>query len=304
MQVVALVPGGIDQQILFFPTLDDLKQRYPDAEIDVVVEPQAKGAYRLSRSVNEVLTFDYKDRNSPADWANLLGLLRDRGYEAVLSAGGSGLALLLWLSGIPRRVGYGKGNVFLTNTVPLNSNQYAAQVYHDLLQGLDIDQPCPELAIRIPKVDQDWAEAERRRLTLNGYVLVHGSDAYPIASWQKVIQEFQQKQPDIPILLIQDEENPSWISALSQSCPGLKVSQPNNVGKLAAMIASANLVICTKSVTMQLAVALQVYTLALLGATDPALVLPQADRFLGIKAATNQLADIAPEQILQRVLEG
>lgn len=304
MQVVALVPGGIDQQLLFFPTLDDLKQRYPDAEIDVVVEPQAKAAYRVSRSVNEVLTFDYKDRNSPADWANLLGLLRDRGYEAVLSAGGGGLALLLWLSGIPKRVGYGQGSFFLTNTVPLKSDQYAAYAYHDLLQGLDINQPCPELTIRIPKTDQDWAEAERRRLIVNGYVLVHGSDDYPMASWEKVIQEFQQKQPDIPILLIQDEENASWTSALSQACPGLKVSQPNNVGKLAAMIASANLIICTNSVTMQLAVALEVYTLALLGATDPALVLPQADRFLGLKSPTNQLADIAPEQILQRVLEG
>jgi ADP-heptose:LPS heptosyltransferase len=305
MRVVALVPGGLAQQILFFPTLDDLKQSYPDAEIDVVVEPQAKAAYRVSRSVNDVLTFDFKDRNSPADWANLLGVLRDRDYEAVLSSGGSGVGLLLWLTGIPTRVGYANGaSWFLTNSVPLNHNQYEAQTYHDLLQGLGIDTPCPELALRIPGSDQDWAEAERKRLNVNGYVLMYSSGEYPAASWQKIVQDFQQKQPDMPILLIQNDENQDWVKALTQSCPGLKVSQPNNLGKLAAMIAGANLMLCTNSPAMHLAVALQVYTLVLFGATDPATVLPKTDKFLGIQSLTSQIADIAPEQVLQKVWGG
>ena len=58
MRVVALIPGGIGDQILFFPTLDDLKRIYPDAQIDVVVEPRSKGAYRVSKSIHEVLLFD------------------------------------------------------------------------------------------------------------------------------------------------------------------------------------------------------------------------------------------------------
>jgi ADP-heptose:LPS heptosyltransferase len=305
MRVVALVPGGLDQQILFFPTLDDLKQSYPDAEIDVVVEPQAKAAYRVSRSVNDVLTFDFKDRNSPADWANLLGVLRDRDYEAVLSSGGSGVGLLLWLTGIPTRVGFENGaSFFLTNPVPLNNNQYGAVTYHDLLRGLGIKSPCPELALRIPGSDQDWAEAERRRLNVNGYVLMYSNGEYPDASWRRIVQDFQQKQPDIPILLIRDDENQGWVQALSQTCPGLKVSQPNNFGKLAALIAGANLMICPNSPAMHLAVALQVYTLVLFGDTDPAMVLPQTDKFLGIKSPTNQIADIAPEQVLQKVWGG
>ncbi|HAX79528.1 MAG TPA: glycosyltransferase, partial [Cyanobacteria bacterium UBA11372] len=81
MRVVALVPGGIGDQILFFPTLDDLKRSYPDADIDVVVEPRSAGAYRVCKSVNDVLLYDFKDRNSPADWGNLLGRLRDREYD-------------------------------------------------------------------------------------------------------------------------------------------------------------------------------------------------------------------------------
>ncbi|NEO28783.1 MAG: glycosyltransferase family 9 protein, partial [Kamptonema sp. SIO4C4] len=55
MRILALVPGGIGDQILYFPTLATLKQQYPDAAIDVLVEPRAKAAYRVCQNVNEVL---------------------------------------------------------------------------------------------------------------------------------------------------------------------------------------------------------------------------------------------------------
>ncbi|MBF2046314.1 MAG: glycosyltransferase family 9 protein [Leptolyngbya sp. IPPAS B-1204] len=309
MQVVALVPGGIGEQILFFPTLDHLKQRYPNSEIDVVVEPRAKAAYRVSKSVNDVLLFDFQDRNSPADWANLLGVLRDRDYEAVLSADrSSGTNLLLWLTGIPTRVGYASGTskLFLTNAVPFKADQYLPYVYHDLLQGLAITGPCPELSLRIPKADQDWAEAERKRLGINGYVLIcpDSPTGYSLENWRQIIQDFQQKQPDLPVVVVQTEENQDVVIGLSQTCPGLKVTKPGDLGKLAAMIAGANLMLCTEGVPMHLAVALQVYTLVLFGSTDPAKALPKADKFLGLQSATGKLADISPEQVLQKVWGG
>jgi ADP-heptose:LPS heptosyltransferase len=48
MRIVALVPGGIGDQILFFPTLDNLKRSLPSAHIDVVTEPRSKAAYQVS----------------------------------------------------------------------------------------------------------------------------------------------------------------------------------------------------------------------------------------------------------------
>ena len=41
MRILALVPGGIGDQILFFPTLENLKTQYPNSTIDVMVEPRA-----------------------------------------------------------------------------------------------------------------------------------------------------------------------------------------------------------------------------------------------------------------------
>ncbi|KOP24841.1 glycosyltransferase [Hapalosiphon sp. MRB220] len=319
MRIVALVPGGISDQILFFPTLDDLKRNYPDAQIDVVVEPRSKAAYRVSKSVNDVLIFDYKDRNSLADWANLVGILRDREYDAAITLTQSWLmGLLLWLTGIPTRIGYkGKGAAFLTNTLPLKQEQYAAYVYHTLLQEFGIKSSCPELTVNAPKSDIDWADKEQLRLGVKetGYILIHNGvnelppnksqdRTYPAESWLQIIQDCQQKQPDIPVVVVQEPGQEEFVSRLKQSIPDIKTTSPDNIGKLAAMIAGANLLLCTDSAIVQLAVAVQTYTIALFGSTDPAKLLPKSDKFIAIKSPTSKIADISPKVILEKIWGG
>ncbi|WP_414579583.1 glycosyltransferase family 9 protein [Anabaena sp. CCY 9402-a] len=318
MRVVALVPGGIGDQILFFPTLDDLKRCYPNAQLDVVTEPRSKAAYRVSKSVNDVLIFDYKDRNSLADWGNLVGTIRDREYDAAITVGQSWLVgLFLWLTGIPTRIGYqGKGSGFLTKTVPFKASQYVATTYHDLLQPLGITTSNPELAVNVPKPDIEWAQTEQKRLGVNGtsYVLIYGGtswvskpqalDLYPLDKWQEIIQDFQTKQPDLPVVVIQGANDEALVRSLRDLCPNIKVTAPEDIGKLAAMIAGASLMLTTDSVPLQLSVAVQTYTIGLFGSTEPSKLLPNSDKFLGIKSPTATVADISPETILQKVWGG
>ncbi|NJP10667.1 MAG: glycosyltransferase family 9 protein [Leptolyngbyaceae cyanobacterium RU_5_1] len=320
MRIVALVPGGIGDQILFFPTLDTLKQAYPNAQIDVVVEPRAAGAYRVCKSVHDTIVFDFKDRNSLADFGNLLGVIRDREYDVALSLGQRwAVGFLLWLTGIPIRVSYAGGGAerFLTNPVPLKTEQYAACMYHDLLKGLDINTPCPNLSVSVPEKDLDWADAERKRLGIGsgGYVLIHGGSSqlakdkgidkiYPIASWQGILQDFEQRQPDLPLVVVQGPEDKEFVQTLVQSTSKLKVTAPGDIGKLTAMIAGASLMLCTDSAPMHLAVAVKTYTMALFGPTDPQKLLPDSNRFIGIKALSGKMADIAPTTVLEKVWAG
>jgi ADP-heptose:LPS heptosyltransferase len=250
---------------------------------------------------------------------NLIGNIRDREYDIAISLGQSWfVGLLLWLTGVPTRVGYqGAGNIFLTNPVPLKTEQYAAAMYHDLLQGLGINSPCPELAINVPKPDIDWAEKEQKRLGINesGYVLIHGGSSqlsqaqgidkiYPAENWRQIIQDFQQRQPDLPVVAIQGPEDEQLVRSLRESLPELKVSSPTDIGKLAAMIAGANLMLCTDSAPMHLAVAVQTYTIALFGPTDPQKLLPKSDRLIAIKSPTTKMADISPQVVMERVWGG
>jgi ADP-heptose:LPS heptosyltransferase len=311
MRIVALVPGGISDQILFFPTLDDLKQNYPEAEIDVVVQPKSVGAYRVCKSVKDVFAYDFTDRNSLADWGNILGTIRDREYDIAISLNQTWLSgLLLWLTGIPQRIGYsGQAQLFLTTSVPKKSEQYTAAMYHDLLQGLSITSACPPVEVNVPKQDIQWAEAEQKRLGISdsGYVLIQigqGENSYRMENWRQIIQDFQQRQPSLPVVLILDADSQAVVSQLLQSFPDLKVTAPEDLGKLAAMIAGSSLLLCTDSAAMQLGVGVQTYLIALFGASDPKKVLPSSDRILVIKSPSGKIADISPNTILEKVWAG
>ncbi|MEA5508845.1 glycosyltransferase family 9 protein [Crocosphaera sp. UHCC 0190] len=308
MRILALVPGEIGEQILFFPTLEDLKTQYPNAMIDVIVEPRAKAAYRVCPHVHEVLMFDYQDRNGLADYLNLLGMIRDREYDVAFTLDKRWtLGLLFWLNGIPLCIGYQTSTAwFLSNTVPQKTEQYAAYMYHDLIQGLGMQTPCPPLKIAVPKDDISWAEGEQKRLLLqeSGYIILCGGfgECYPVPQWSNIINNMQQKQPSIPIVLLQWAGNEAWVKMVQESCPNLKVIKPSGVGRLAAMIAGANLMVCTDSTPLQLAVAVGTYTVALFGKTEATKRLPPSqDKYIGIQSPTYNLADIQASTVLEKI---
>jgi len=318
MRVLALVPGGIGDQLLMFPTLDSLKQRYPQGTIDVVVEPRSQGAYKISKSVNRVWNFDFKGTNSLADWGNLIGTIREQEYDAVISLGTRwSVGFLLWLTGIPNRISYaGKGDLFLTRAVPLNRDQYAAVMYHDLLKGLDLSPECPSIKVNIPKKDLDWAEAEQIRLNIkdSGYILIHGGSStlakqkgidkiYPAASWAKIVEALQTKLPNLSVVLIEGPEDGEFIEKLQeQVSKPLLVTSPPDIGKLAGMIGAANLLLCTDSAPMHIGVGVGTSLLALFGPTDPAKLLPTEPRIMAVQSPDGQpISAIAPEAVIVKL---
>ncbi|MEM9275405.1 MAG: glycosyltransferase family 9 protein [Cyanobacteria bacterium P01_F01_bin.143] len=307
MRILALIPGGIDAQINFFPTLETLQSTYAHAKIDVLVEPRAKKAYRVCKYVHDVLLFDYQDRNSMADYLNLLGVIRDREYEAALSFGTPWtVSSLLWLNGIPIRIGDRSRNPWLfSKTIPLNKDQYAAEMYHSSLTGLDIKASCPQVKLNVPQEDIDWVEARQKGLGINsGYILLHSKDEiYPARNWKSIINDIQNKQSEIPIVLLQDQDNGEWVTQMLESYPQLKVSAPSDVGKSAAIIAGANLFLSTDTVSISLAVAVGTYTIALFSSTGDSkkLLPPVSEKYIKIPSPTGKISDIAPNTVLEKL---
>ncbi|HIK31019.1 MAG TPA: glycosyltransferase family 9 protein [Oscillatoriales cyanobacterium M59_W2019_021] len=319
--ILALVPGGIGDQLLFFPTLENLKQAYPDAEIDPIVEPRALGAYRvcpLSHEKSlETIRFDFTDRNGLADWSNLLGIIRDREYDAVLSYDRTFLAgFMLWLTGISNRVGYrgSAADLFYTHTVPLKTEQYKAQLYGDLLSGLGIPAADSVPRIALLKEDLSWAEAEQKRLGIgeSGYILIHGNcsqlskfqgvdKSYPPEKWLPIIARLRQQQPELPIVVACGPDDILFVNQLAEMTREFRATTPGDIGKLAAMVAGANLMLCTDSAPLQLAVAVETPTVALFGPTDPEKRLPKSDKVSIVQSPTGKMADIDPEAVLKRL---
>lgn len=312
MRILALVPGGIDNQLLFFPTLETLKQQYPQAAIDVLVEPRSKKAYRVCKNVDEVLVFDFQDRNSFADYLNLLGIMRDREYDAVISLPTSWrIKLLLWLNGIPTRIGYqDDSSIYLSGSIPRKPEQYIAGMYHDLIEGLGIHAPCPPLTINVPTEDIAWAEYEQQRLSIkdSGYVIFCDNPAtestesvYPISSWRKIVEDLEQRQTGLAILLLQTSTNREWVTAMISANSNLKAIAPSDVGKMAGIIAGANLILSNSGTPTQLAIAAKTYCFALLTSLSSHVLPGESESVTPIVSSGSSLADIAPETIIKHL---
>lgn len=312
MKAVALIPGGLEDQIFCFPALDGLKQAYPNMEIAVVAESSALPIYRLSKSVSSTIPFAFQSYNSPADWANLLGILRDRYYDVAFTVSdGWSAGLLLWLAGTPTRIGYGKDSkTFLTQTVPYRPEQYRPKVYHDLIAGFDTAIACPALSLKLGRTELDWAEAEQKRLNIGGggYVVFYNNDeegrTYPLERWQAIAQDFREKQPSLPLVALKDGGNADWATALADAIPDLVVTAPTTWGQQAAMIAGANLMVCTPGVPMQFAIALEVFTLGMIGSDKSDEIMPAGDKFLAIAAPNGELANLSADTVLQKIWGG
>lgn len=133
--------GGIGDEVLFLPTLATIKQLLPESKLTLLVEPRSRSIEQVTDLIDEIITFDIKKQPlTPFDMASLLMLIRKGRYDLVISSGSSPMvAMLLYLSGIPIRVGYYTSKLFkrlLTHPVKLKRNQYAADMYHDLTRGL------------------------------------------------------------------------------------------------------------------------------------------------------------------------
>lgn len=309
MRVLALVPGDIGNQILFFPTLETIKQQYPQASIDVLVEPSSKKAYRVCKNVDDVLVFDFQDRNSFADYLNLLGTVRDREYDVLISLKTTWrIKLLLWLNGIPTRVGYQDDSaIYLSAAVTRKSEQYTAQMYHDLLTGLGIQAPCPPITINVPTEDIQWAESEQQRRKMDsGYIVLWDRpstteiSSYPIANWQTIVQDMEQRQTGLSIVILQCDRNQAWVTTMVSANGNLKAIAPPDVGKTAAIIAGANLILCTSGMAMQLAVATDTYTFALVGSQDKTIP-TNKENCHAISSDTADLQEIQPETVITQL---
>jgi ADP-heptose:LPS heptosyltransferase len=307
MRTLAIVPGEIGDQVLFFPTLSGLKQRYPDAKIDVVAEPRAKDAYHISALVDRVIPFDFEASNTLADWGNLIGTIREQEYDAVFSlAEGIGTGLLLWLTGIPCRIGFdGSNNLYLTGKVPRSIAPIAtdsATANYELLRGIGVRTACPEIAVNVPRKDIEWADAELVRLGVKGqsFVLVgNGSglegSGYPIGQWIVLLKALQVAQPGLRVVALGDGQTDWGSTGL-----GVKVTSPTNFGQLTAMAAASSLVVCTESPLLYGAIASQSFTVGLLADGAAQVRLPESDKLLTI-AGSDGVKSIDPAAVLAKL---
>jgi heptosyltransferase-2 len=140
----------IGDTVLAIPFLRNLRRRFPDAVIDVLVEPGAGQiladcpykdelvVWKRPQRVNEVVPGSLSNIVATARW------LREKRYDrAYILKRSLSTGLLAWLAGIPHRVGVAKDGrgLLLTRRVPYHRGRHEVELTLDLLRadGIDVD---------------------------------------------------------------------------------------------------------------------------------------------------------------------
>ena len=283
--------GGLGDEILFLPAIISVKKEYPDSKITLALEPRSKGITALTDIIDETLCADIKTKGlgKYIELLKLLFKIWTKRFDIAVSSGGNKfISLFLFLTFIKRRYGYNSGKLsefLLTKAVPLNKNQYAANMYHDLVRDItDINTELPQIKIT------------NREVVPNSVVIHPGVSLMSIrkgmiktvhaAVWAQVVEKLSDMGKNV--ILAGGPDDKEVIEVITKTVPQEKYTnmygKTKNLKELAELISSAEKFLCSDSAPLHIGTALEVPTYVICGPTDEKKLIPKNGKVIPIKA--------------------
>lgn len=282
--------GGIGDEILFLPVIQSLKKEYPNAKITLCLEGRSKAFVNLTNLLDNYFCIDIKTKNKYLEMLKLYIKAIIGNYDLVVSSGSNPLiSILLFFTGIKTRIGYKSSNLsnkLLTYAVELNKNQYAANMYFDLIKDI-VNQNFELPIIKCEKPEK-----------LQNSVLIHpGVSAISIS--KKIQKTFNgNKWAELIKLLLNEGKNvylaggPDDTKCIEEIRQALKnenhqnffdyFGKTKNIYDLVKLIKSCEVLICSDSAPMHIGVATNTKTIAIFGPTNEKKLLPKSQNFIAI----------------------
>ncbi len=282
--------GGIGDEILFLPVIQSLKKTYPEAKITLCLEGRSKGFLSLTNLIDNSFFIDIKTKNKYFEMLKLYFKARRCRYDLVISSGANPLiALLLYFTGIKTRIGYKTSNLskkLLTYAIHLNQNQYAANMYFDLVR------PIVNTDFELPKINIDEVEREINTVIIHpgvskisvqkGIIKIFGAKV-----WAELIKKLLNNGKKVILTGGPDDEE--VINQIRNELNGTDLSnftdmygKTKNMLDFAKLVKSAQVLICSDSAPMHIGVATNTKTIAIFGPTNEKKLFPQSDKFIAI----------------------
>ena len=282
--------GGIGDEILFLPSILSVKKQFPDSHITLALEERSKGIINLTDAIDETIHANIKGKNKYFQLIKLLFKIRQGKFDIVISSGSNKfISIFLFLTLIKKRFGYNTGflsKIMLTKAIDLNKNQYAVNMYHDLVTPItDIKTFLPEINVPV-------------RYTMENTVLIHpGVSKLSVEKgmiktisahqWAQVIDKLYDSGK-VKILLIGGPDDKECLETIQKEVSPEKYEnlfgKTKNLKELAELISTTDKFLCSDSAPLHIAVALGVKTYVIFGSTDDKKLIPHSDKVVPIKA--------------------
>ncbi len=290
--------GGIGDEILFLPTIATLKKEFGNCKITLCLEKRSRAIGDLTPLIDNMIFADIKAAGAKKYFEILKMLFGTWGkkFDMVISSGKSpAIAVILFLTGIKKRFGYAaKTSFLLTCAAPLNENQYAANMYHDLIKPLtDIECEPPKIEIK----DEHAADyLLGNKFLKEGFVALHpGVSKISVEKniikcpapdfWVNLINGMLDAGKNVVILGgSDDKQTVEKIAPQIKNCENFLnlFGKTKNMMDMVRVINKAQCMICVDSAPMHAAVGLNKKVLAIFGGTNEEKLLPKNPNFISV----------------------
>lgn len=273
MRVLALSPGTVQQQLERLPALASLAEQL-DATLQVACPARSRQVWSLLPSVGKVIPFEFEAGSTLADWANLLGSVREPDFQLSLNfAEGRQVNLMLSMSHIPTRVAT---SGFSATTTARPGEGWLAQRQEGFLQAIGLSLNAERFRLSLPA--KALEEARSRQPAGDGPLLLLAasgiSSDWPPEQWQQLPETIRSKLASLRTVVLP---------------PG------GSVTSRAAQVASADVVLSSCPITQLLAVYSGVPLVALGADADQ---LPSREGLRVVQAPAGGLTNLTPQDVL------
>lgn len=265
--------GGIGDVLLATPVAWELRRAWPRARLDFLARQGTAAVLEGNPHIDEILRLPHTSPRGPAEIARQAAWLRRRAYDlALVLWSRSGLAWMLYLAGIPRRVGQASRLMYsflYTDRVVVRSERgdvdtHWSEILLDYVRVLGVRPEPPRPLFVIPPEAQERADRLLAGLDGSGPLVGFHStkglrvDAgrWPVDAFAAWARALHQRLGARLVLTGTPEEKDLVAEVEARSgVPALNLAGRTDLATLAALARRCQVFVCPDSGPMHLAAA-------------------------------------------------
>ncbi len=288
-KILVVNVNWVGDVIFSSPLFKALKENYPEATISCLVPPRVRDVCESIAGIDEIIIYDEKGQHlSPfAKW-KLIRELKSKGFDiAFLLHRSLTKALLVYLAGIPQRIGYdekGRGR-FLTQRVKkckeiCHRSDYYLQVIEDF--GVSVTERRTSLNVdQHASKDVDVILSDLGLSPNDNIIIINPGGNWDLKRWsesnfEELIISLQQQTTHSIVLTGAKKDIPLLESIIKNlSKKPILLAGKTSLKELMALMRRAVLVISADSGPLHVASSVGTKTIAIFGPTRPEITGPR-----------------------------
>ena len=305
-RTLVISPNWIGDAVMAQPLLRLLKDKHPERPIDVLAPGWVAPVWRAMREVDTVLEAPFRHGSLQLGERRAYAkVLKARGYaDAYVLPNTLKFALIPWLAGIPRRVGYkGEMRYGLINVMhhdDPDAPRPMVSFYAALAEAPKRDVPLPSAlprpALFLP-AEEALAVLVRLGLQADRPLIAFAPGAefgtakrWPATYFAELANRIIGERPQTQVVLLGSAKDGEVCNEIADLAPGVRsLAGSTSLGEAIALIATAEAMVSNDSGLLHIASALNRPIVAIYGPTDPNHAPPFSDKakslYLGIECA-------------------